>query len=284
MQYHLGFVAVYSFLVALATFLAYEFILISYDGHNLYLIWIHIINYKILCILSKLTLSPPSHEVSVRAFFLGYTFGSGILIYVLMAESWRTFGIYAAVLSTFHLTEYLAIAFTNPAVLSVDSFVLNHSTAYTLAAVSSWVEFLIERFFFPQMKESLVVPLIGIAFCVLGDLLRKAAILTAKRNFNHIVQDEKASDHELVTHGVYSICRHPSYVGWFYWSVGTQLILQNPVCLILYTIVSWKFFHERIFIEEISLLRFFGTSYMKYQDRVGTGLPFISGCRNFRVD
>lgn len=46
---------------------------------------------------------------------------------------------------------------------------------------------------------------------------------TAKHNFNHVVQSERSDNHQLVTHGVYSLCRHPSYVGWFYWSIGTQV-------------------------------------------------------------
>ena len=35
-----------------------------------------------------------------------------------------------------------------------------------------------------------------------------------------------------MTDGVYAWFRHPSYVGWLYWSVGTQLILCNPVSLV----------------------------------------------------
>lgn len=56
-----------------------------------------------------------------------------------------------------------------------------------------------------------------------GEGLRKAAMLTAGSNFNHIVQNEKAQSHVLVTGGVYAFFRHPSYVGWFYWSIGTQV-------------------------------------------------------------
>ena len=26
-------------------------------------------------------------------------------------------------------------------------------------------------------------------------------------------------------------CRHPGYLGWFVWAVGTQLLLVNPLCL-----------------------------------------------------
>lgn len=46
---------------------------------------------------------------------------------------------------------------------------------------------------------------------------------TARHNFSHLVQDEKQANHELVTYGIYRIWRHPSYVGWFYWSIGTQV-------------------------------------------------------------
>lgn len=91
------------------------------------------------------------------------------------------------------------------------------------------------------------------------------------------MQSEKARDHVLVTHGVYSWFRHPSYVGWFYWSVGTQLVLMNPVCVVAYAVASWFFFRERITIEEIMLLNFFGQQYCAYQQKVGTGLPFIGG-------
>ncbi len=48
-------------------------------------------------------------------------------------------------------------------------------------------------------------------------------MLTAGRSFNHYIQTTKADDHILVTNGVYAWSRHPAYVGWFYWSLGTQV-------------------------------------------------------------
>lgn len=44
-----------------------------------------------------------------------------------------------------------------------------------------------------------------------------------------------------------------------------------------YTVVSWKFFNERIQEEEIYLLNFFGEDYVDYKKNVRTGLPFITG-------
>lgn len=113
--------------------------------------------------------------------------------------------------------------------------------------------------------------------CTVGDLLRKVAMVHAGYSFNHIVQSTKRKDHVLITEGIYGWCRHPSYVGWFYWSVGTQFVLCNPVCGLIYSIVSWKFFDERVLMEEYMLLSFFGEQYRTYQQRVGTGLPGIKG-------
>lgn len=166
-------------------------------------------------------------KVAVRALFLGYVFGIGILVIITAPLSWQMFGIYMTVLATFHYSEFLAIAWANPATLSIDSFILNHSIIYGIAASVSWLEFFIERYYFYDMKLPSFVSYCGLTLCILGEILRKLAMCTAKHNFNHYVQSEKSDNHELVTHGVYSLCRHPSYVGWFYWSVGTQVKIKN---------------------------------------------------------
>ncbi len=40
--------------------------------------------------------------------------------------------------------------------------------------------------------------------------------------------------------------RHPGYLGFLIWSVGSQVLLCNPVCTVGYTIVMWRFFRDRI--------------------------------------
>jgi protein-S-isoprenylcysteine O-methyltransferase len=40
--------------------------------------------------------------------------------------------------------------------------------------------------------------------------------------------------------------RHPSYFGWFYYTVGTQIILTNPICAVLFGFAAFKFFAGRI--------------------------------------
>ncbi|XP_055640315.1 protein-S-isoprenylcysteine O-methyltransferase isoform X3 [Toxorhynchites rutilus septentrionalis] len=222
-----------------------------------------------------------SCAVAVRATFLGILFALGVIIFQTCDEQYKPFGTYATLMAVFHYSEYLGIAFCNPKTLSPDSFILNHSVHYALAAAASWVEFFVEVYFYPELKTYRLLWLLGLLLCLGGEALRKLAMITASKNFSHIVQFERHQGHELVTFGVYSLMRHPSYVGWFWWSIGTQVVLANPVCFIIYTVASWKFFHDRIFMEEITLLNFFGDEYYKYQQRVPTGLPFIRG---FKVE
>lgn len=208
---------------------------------------------------------------------LGFVFSVGLTTLIGAPSNWRPFGIYAMFLALFHYTEYLAIAFNNPKTLTVESFILNHSLSYHIAAVSSWLEFVVETIFFPDLKSYSAVWAVGALMCLGGELLRKVAMWNAAHNFTHIVRFEQVENHRLVKHGVYAFMRHPSYVGWFYWSIGTQVILANPICFVLYAVASWKFFNERIYMEEITLLNFFGEEYYQYQKAVPTGLPLIRG-------
>ncbi|KAM9856101.1 protein-S-isoprenylcysteine O-methyltransferase [Aulostomus maculatus] len=220
----------------------------------------------------------PLYKVAVRACFLGVTFGCGLIISC-SDTTWTHFGWYMCSLSFFHYSEYLVTAIINPRSLSLDSFLLNHSVEYSLAALSSWLEFTVEKLLVPELKQLSCLSIVGLLMVLCGEGLRKAAMLTAGSNFNHIVQNEKAQSHVLVTGGVYAYFRHPSYVGWFYWSIGTQVMLCNPVCILGYTIASWRFFRERIEEEELSLIHFFAEDYVEYKKKVPTGLPFISGIR-----
>ncbi|XP_022668755.1 protein-S-isoprenylcysteine O-methyltransferase-like isoform X5 [Varroa destructor] len=216
-------------------------------------------------------------KVQWRAAMLGSACGASILTACLGSRSLLSFALYGITLSMFHFTEYLSIAYINPRNLNLDSFLLNHSKEYHIAMVASWFEYFVELYFYPDLKSLGIVACSGLVLCAMGEALRKCAMLTAGSNFHHLVRVKREENHQLVTSGVYSICRHPSYAGWFLWSVGTQLLLANPFCLIAYTMFTWMFFRERVEEEEITLLEFFGEEYAAYQKRVATGLPFIKG-------
>jgi protein-S-isoprenylcysteine O-methyltransferase len=241
---------------------------------NVLIVFLYTVNVYFLL---RFFYNQSAFPIAIRAAFLGLVFALGLYVKLVAPSNVQLFGGYMSIMALFHYSEFLSIAIVQPKQVSTDSFVINHSPQYTIAAVTSWVEFFIESYFFPGLKEVYWISNVGICICIFGEILRKTAILTAGSNFNHLVQCEKSSDHVLVTHGVYGWFRHPSYVGWFYWSIGTQIILINPICIPAYTIASWVFFKERIYIEESMLLNFFGQHYCDYQQQVGTGIPFIEG-------
>lgn len=223
-------------------------------------------------LLVLLIIPGPGKLISLTAYCLGLVFLAGL------AHSHSPFGFYLMVLALFHLSEFITTALSNPQNLSFDSFLVNHSVQYWAAMLASWLEYAAINYFFPQLKAGLVlVTYTGLVICLVGEIIRKLAMLHAGRNFNHLVQSHKSREHKLVTTGIYAWSRHPSYLGWFLWSVGTQVLLVNPVCFLLYAVVSFAFFNERIVVEEYTLISFFGSQYRDYQRTVGTGIPGIHG-------
>ncbi len=127
--------------------------------------------------------------------------------------------------------------------------------------------------------DALPCPLVclrtGLLITLAGQALRSLAMVHAAANFSHSVAYRKREDHELVTRGVYAYSRHPSYVGFFWWSLGSQLLLANPLALAVFFASLWRFFSARIRGEEAYLIEFFGQEYKDYKKRVGTKIPFI---------
>nr|CAD7447197.1 unnamed protein product [Timema bartmani]CAD7460502.1 unnamed protein product [Timema tahoe] len=264
----------------LAGCLVYLILLLPSCGVNLHLyeyFGVGLLYYSLLNIIFWTCLRGFVLQIAICSTFLGICNAVGVMLLCFSTLPWNIFGCYIFYLSFFHYSEFLAVALNKPDSVTVDSFLLNHSFEYGAAAFASWAEFLIEQWLFPGLKQYYHVSMVGAAICTGGEVLRKLAMFTARTNFNHLVKSEYEEGHRLVTNGVYAWFRHPSYVGWFYWSLGTQLILLNPLCFLVYTVISWRFFHDRVWIEEITLLKFFGEDYYRYQQQVGTGLPFIRG-------
>nr|CAG4642765.1 EOG090X0CFU [Evadne anonyx] len=233
--------------------------------------------FVICCAISQKSVDIITFEVLWRSHLLGVLLAFGLSLNIYYIKDFISLGWYIMIMSFFHFSEFLVTSIIRPQTLSTDSFLLNHSKAYTLAALVSWFEYLVQFCCFPMMKRFSWFSFLGLVLCIGGEALRKIAMLTAGSNFDHLIRTQREEKHQLVTSGIYRFFRHPSYVGWFYWSIGTQIILCNPFCIIAYTLASWKFFHERVYEEEITLLQFFGDQYVAYQKKVSTGLPFIRG-------
>ncbi|WIA21396.1 hypothetical protein OEZ85_000612 [Tetradesmus obliquus] len=181
--------------------------------------------------------------------------------------------VFAGALVFFHASEFLLAAIYMRDELSMKSLLF--SKAYLIAMSCGVLEFLLEAALLPAMKQLHAVSYCGLALLVLGEVIRKLAMVTAASNFTHNIRRTRQQSHVLVTSGIYRLVRHPGYMGWFIWSLATQLLLVNPICGLAYAYMSWRFFYERIQYEEWYLRKFFGQDYEHYAQATPSGIPFI---------
>lgn len=175
----------------------------------------------------------------------------------------------------FHSSEYvLAAAIHGRSSVPLSSLLISKS--YILAMIFSLLEYFVEIVLFPGLKEYWWISNLGLAMVVIGEIIRKLAIITAGRAFTHLIKIYHEEDHKLITHGVYRFVRHPGYSGFFIWSVGTQIMLCNPLSTVGFAIVVWRFFAQRIPYEEYFLKQFFGSQYEDYAERTPSGVPFVN--------
>ena len=180
---------------------------------------------------------------------------------------------YVCTMTSFHLLEFFTTAVFNPTVTSSESYLVNHSKAYTAAFIIAFLEFWIRFAFVP--RASLIAFAVGALLVVVAQIIRSSAMITCGESFNHLIQTAKKENHTLITHGIYKYLRHPSYVGFYYWSIATQLVLNNWFSVCMFSAASWMFFRRRIPYEEESLLQLFPDEYAGYAKRTWVGIPFI---------
>jgi len=222
----------------------------------------------------------------VRSFCLGIAFALGaagavsILVFT-SSPLWRL-PFFLATLSLFHFLEFWTTAAYNTRGATISSFLLTANwPGYAIAHGVATLECLLTNLFWPDRRSWLplnsanLLCLIGLALVAVGQAARSIAMVQAGPSFNHLVQHQRSSSHVLVTSGIYGRLRHPSYFGFFWWALGTQLVMGNLFSFFAYTSVLWKFFSARVRNEEQSLVKFFGEEYEQYRRRVGTMIPFV---------
>lgn len=275
---------------------------------------------------------PPSDRdpaaISLRAFALGAALSASLLTTLYLSPlsnrtddhpnrnptppptttpPWRLPS-FLLLLSLFHFLEFYTTAVSNPAAATLSAFLLSsNGRAYNIAHCMAFAEAFAHHRFFPGYARDVFPPAfhtawlgLGAAMLVVGQGTRTAAMVHAGSNFSHLIQSRKKQGHVLVTGGVYRHLRHPSYFGFFWWGLGTQVVLGNVLCLAGYALVLWRFFRRRIESEccfpfrgmqslggvaadvwvlcaeeETLLVGFFGMDYVRYRDRTRVGIPFI---------
>ena len=191
-------------------------------------------------------------SIGLQAFSLGFSLAFCALTTLwLVLEGkpiWRLPAFFAC-LSIFHFLEYWTTARFNMPAARASSFLLfSNGAAYNVAHTLATVEIIISTFL-PSYQSLLVGTFAittGVVLVAAGQVVRSVAMAQAGTNFNHTPAKTKKEGHELVTTGVYAWLRHPAYFGFFWWALGTQVLVGNKICLMGYLFALWNFFSRRI--------------------------------------
>lgn len=107
---------------------------------------------------------------------------------------------------------------------------------------------------------------------VAGELLRSYTIGYVPRNTSGRNVIEQLAD-ELNTKGIYSVVRHPLYIGNFLMWLGPILFLRSVWWVIIFVLAYWLYYERIIFAEEQYLRRKFGETYDTWAFRVKAVIP-----------
>jgi protein-S-isoprenylcysteine O-methyltransferase Ste14 len=112
----------------------------------------------------------------------------------------------------------------------------------------------------------------------LGVLLLAGAVLVfwrahADLGLNWSPSLEIRERHELVTHGIYGVIRHPMYASQWLWVLAQPLLLQNWIAGFLNLLIFVPFYFLRVRAEEQLMIEKFGDQYHSYMQKVGGVLP-----------
>jgi protein-S-isoprenylcysteine O-methyltransferase Ste14 len=113
---------------------------------------------------------------------------------------------------------------------------------------------------------------VGFLLYSVGGALRLAPVFVLGRRFSGLVAIQP--EHRLVTGGLYSVIRHPSYLGFFVSVLGWACAFRSGVGVAI-AVLMLIVLLARIDAEERLLSETFGAEYEAYRARTWRLVPFV---------
>ena len=263
-----------SLLISIITIIFYSVIKKSINPLFLFLLLL-LFHSPIYILIFKKTEHSHHKYQYIAGFSLILIFSYSITIIFITKTIYYQFFCYLITLCIYHYTEFFSELLFHFQDLQKDAFLIYQNKNWVISTSASFIETLLGTYFFHKYKNIKILFILGLLMTIVGQYFRIAALFTGKSNFTHKIQIKKRKNHVLVKYGIYKICRHPSYFGFFIWSVGIEIMCVNPICTIAFTYILFLFFKNRTEFEEEYLIRFFGMEYIKYRREVSSLMPFI---------
>jgi protein-S-isoprenylcysteine O-methyltransferase Ste14 len=116
-----------------------------------------------------------------------------------------------------------------------------------------------------EFLHSIGIPWIGVLFLLTGLALLLWSLVSFGQSFRIGID----ADHpdQLITTGVFALCRNPIYVAFAFVLLGQFLIFSNWILLVYLGAAIWLF-HHQVLREEEYLKKHYGGEYTEYCNRV----------------
>jgi protein-S-isoprenylcysteine O-methyltransferase Ste14 len=118
--------------------------------------------------------------------------------------------------------------------------------------------------------------LIFLGVSLLGQVIRILTVGFAPRNTSGRNTAAGQVADELNVTGIYSLLRHPLYLGNFFMWLGPVLFLRSFCFTLIFGLTYWIYYERIMFAEEQFLRRKFGEQYDKWSENVGAFIPWPS--------
>jgi hypothetical protein len=116
--------------------------------------------------------------------------------------------------------------------------------------------------------------LIFLSVSLFGQVIRIFTVgFTPKNTSGRNTTDGQLAD-ELNVTGIYSIIRHPLYLGNFFMWLGPVLFLRSFGVTLVFILIYWLYYERIMFAEEQFLRRKFGEIYDKWSENVKSIIPY----------
>jgi len=112
----------------------------------------------------------------------------------------------------------------------------------------------------------------GLSLCIVGLSIAIVAALTLKRFYSSTLVTRE--DHQLITHGVYRLARHPLYLGVLIAIMGAPVYAPSLYGFLILSLLT-PIFLFRIKMEEEILTEHFGDKYQAYRETTKKLIPFL---------
>ncbi len=116
--------------------------------------------------------------------------------------------------------------------------------------------------------------LIFLGVSLFGQIIRIYTVGYAPRNTSGRNTGIGQLADELNTTGIYSLIRHPLYLGNFFMWLGPVLFLRSVSFTIVFVLLYWLYYERIMFAEEQYLRRKFGEIYDRWSEKVSSFIPW----------